>query len=321
MTTLYLTGDIGGTNSRFAFFSSKDKKFLLKDEQWTQTNSLDSFEQLLSHIKESDDHYDVNKCSSVVIAVPGPVTSADLLSFPYVKWQISKSRLQKLYPQIPITFINDFTAQAYGCLTEATANALPLISTEQAKDDIAIVGAGTGLGHGTLKKISASAYAHIPSESGQIPFPFTVDQFEQQYRSFIVGQTGSANPVGDTVVSGRGLSMLHQFLTGKTLLPSEVAAEINPASETTHWFAKFYARDCRNYVLTTLAAGGRLFISGGVAMKNIFLINNDSFRNEFIEGSDTAKNVLAHISVSLIQDERIGLFGAAYYAAHIASAD
>ncbi len=316
-----VSGDIGGTNSRFAIFSSKNNNLVLEGEQWTQTNSFDSFEHFLSHIKESDNRYDVNKCCNVVIAVPGPVTSADILSFPNIKWQISKSSLQWLYPEASITFINDFTAQAYGCLTEATANALSLISAEKSQNDIAIVGAGTGLGHGTLKKISESTYAHIPSESGQIPFPFTTDEFEQQYRSFIVEQTGSANPVGDAVVSGRGLSMLHQFLIGKALLPSEVAAEINHASETTHWFAKFYARDCRNYVLTTLAAGGRLFISGGIAMKNPFLVDNDSFKNEFLQGSDTAKNVLAHISVSLIQDERIGLFGAAYYAAHIASAD
>jgi len=64
-----------------------------------------------------------------------------------------------------------------------------------------------------------------------------------------------------------------------------------------------------------------MFISGGVAMKNPFLIDNDAFISEFLQGYDTAKNVLAHISVSLMQDERIGLFGAAYYAAHIAKAD
>ena len=115
--------------------------------------------------------------------------------------------------------------------------------------------------------------------------------------------------------------MLHQFLTGIKLEPSEVVTEINADSETTQWFAKFYARDCRNYVLTTLAAGGQLFISGGVAMKNPFLVDNAAFRDEFLQGSGTAQDVLAHISVSLLQDERIGLFGAAYYAAHIASAE
>ncbi len=317
----YLTCDIGGTNSRFACFQQKDNNLLLESAATVTTNDFPSFEELLASLKKKGRHFDLHQHSKFVLAIPGPVTPADVLSFPAIKWTISKSSLKKLYLDTKISFINDFTPQAYGCLTEATANALPIISAEQAQYDIAIVGAGTGLGHGTLKRISDSAYAHIPSESGQIPFPFTADEFEQRYRAFIVQQTGIAQPVGDVVVSGRGLAMLHQFFTGKKLKPSEVAAEINAASETTHWFAKFYARDCRNYVLTTLAAGGRLFISGGVPMKNSFLVDNDSFRNEFLQGSETAKNVLAHISVSLIQDERIGLFGAAYYAAHIAAAD
>ncbi|WP_417914122.1 glucokinase [Candidatus Electronema sp. JM] len=316
-----LVCDIGGTNSRFACFQQKGNNLLLESAAAVRTNYFFPFEELLNALKEQGSHFDVHQHSKFVLAIPGPVTPADVLSFPNIKWTISKSSLKNLYPDTEISFINDFTAQAYGCLTEATANALPTISADQAQDDIAIVGAGTGLGHGTLKKISESAYAHIPSESGQIPFPFTADEFEQQYRAFIVQKTGIAQPVGDDVVSGRGLAMLHQFLTGKKLEPSEVAAEINAASETTLWFAKFYARDCRNYVLTTLAAGGKLFISGGVAMKNPFLVDNNSFRSEFLQGSETAKNVLAHISVSLIQDERIGLFGAAYYAAHIAAAD
>jgi glucokinase len=319
--SIFLSGDIGGTNSRFSLFSLSSNKLALEDERWERSNSFDSFEHLLLHIQENDSRYNLNKCRNCVFAVPGPVTSEDLLSFPNIKWKINRAQLKQFYHDAKIFFINDFTAQAYGCLTEATANALPLISTEQTHDDIAIVGAGTGLGHGTLKKISESVYAHIPSESGQIPFPFAADEFEHRYRAFIVQQTGMANPVGDDVVSGRGLAMLHQFLTGNKPEPSEVAAEIDPASETAQWFATFYARDCRNYVLTTLAAGGRLFISGGVAMKNPFLVDNDSFRTEFLQGSNTVKDVLAHISVSLLQDERIGLFGAAYYAAHIAAAD
>ncbi|MCW5206544.1 glucokinase [Desulfobulbus sp. F5] len=314
-----LISDIGGTNSRFACFQQEGDNFLIESATAVKTNDFNSFEEVLNALKKNSGQFDVNQHSKFLLAIPGPVTPTDLLSFPYVKWQISKSRLQKLYPETAISFINDFTAQAYGCLTEAVANALPLISTEQAQNDIAIVGAGTGLGHGMLKKIGESDYVHIPSEAGQIPFPFAVDEFEQKYRAFIVQQTGIANPVGDAVVSGRGLAMLHQFLTGRSLPPSEVAAEINVKSETTRWFATFYARDCRNYVLTTLAAGGKLFISGGVAMKNPFLVDNDAFRNEFLQGSDTAKNVLAHISVALIQDERIGLFGAACYASKLPS--
>ncbi|MCW5200247.1 glucokinase [Desulfobulbus sp. F4] len=311
---IFLTGDIGGTNSRFACFQQKSSNLLLESAIAVKTNDFYSFEELLNELRKNGSQFDVHQYSKFVLAIPGPVTPVDVLSFPNIKWEISKSSLKKLYPNTEISFINDFTAQAYGCLTEAVADALPLIKTEQARDDIAIVGAGTGLGHGTLKKTAQGGYLHLPSEAGQIPFPFASDGFEQQYRTFIVQQTGITHPVGDNVVSGRGLALLHQFLTGKVFSPSEVAVELDDASETTQWFAKFYARDCRNYVLTTLAGGGKLFISGGVAIKNPFLVDNDAFRNEFLQGSDTAQDVLAHISVSLIRDERIGLFGAACYA-------
>lgn len=310
----FLICDIGGTNSRFASFQQDDNNFLLERVASVKTNDFSSFEELLDALKKNCGQFDVRHHRKFILAIPGPVTPADVLSFPNIKWEISKSSLKKLFPDTEISFINDFTAQAYGCLTEAVANALPLINTEQARDDIAIIGAGTGLGHGTLKKTPQGGYLHLPSEAGQIPFPFASDEFEQQYRAFIVQQTGITHPVGDNVVSGRGLAMLHQFITGKLLSPSEVAAELHDRSETTQWFATFYARDCRNYVLTTLASGGKLFISGGVAIKNPFLVDNDAFRNEFLQGSDTAQDVLAHISVSLIQDERIGLFGAACFA-------
>lgn len=309
-----LACDIGGTNSRFACFQQEGNKLLLESATAVKTNDFASFEELLNALKKNGGQFDVQQHRKFVLAIPGPVTPADLLSFPNIKWTISKSNLKKLYPNVEISVINDFTAQAYGCLTAAVDNALPLISLEQTRDDIAIVGAGTGLGHGTLKKTANGGYLHLPSEAGHIPFPFVADDFEQRFRSFIVQQTGIAHPVGDNVVSGRGLAMLHQFITGKLLSPSEVAAELAAQSEITQWFAKFYARDCRNYALTTLAGGGKLFISGGVAIKNPFLVDNDAFRNEFLQGSDTAQDVLAHIAVSLIQDERIGLFGAACYA-------
>lgn len=309
-----LSADIGGTNSRFAYFKNMQIKF----KSAFKTNDFCSFSELLNALEKSNGQFEAHKCGRFVFAIPGPVTSADLLSFPNIKWKISKSRLQRIYPEIEISFINDFTAQAYGCLTEATANALPIINTEQQRsNDIAIIGAGTGLGHGTLKQSEKGNYLHIPSEAGHIPFPFTSTAFEQKYLDFIVQQTGNVCPVGDDVVSGKGLTLLHQFLTGKKLCPEKITQEIHIDSETTQWFARFYARDCRNYVLTTLATGGKLFISGGVAIKNPFLINNETFKEEFRKGSDTAEEVLKDVSVFLIQNEEIGLWGAARYAVHI----
>jgi glucokinase len=310
-----IVGDIGGTNSRFAFFTKgKGRELIFHSEIWEATDAFASFADLLAEVISKDQRYDPATSKKVVLAVPGPITPEDRLTFPNVKWPISKAGIGKLYPATTFTFINDFIAQAFGCLTEAATDARPIIAGElsphEAKD-LAIVGAGTGTGHGALKAYGAD-YIPFPSEAGHAHFPFTSKE-ELEFRDFLATHTGTTFPVCDAVVSGPGLSHLHQFLTGRELSPDEVARELRPESATTRWFSRFYARSCRNFSLTALAGGGQLFISGGVAIKNPFLVDNDVFRSEFLEGARSF-SLLHKISVSLIRNERIGLYGAAYYA-------
>ena len=311
--------DIGGTNSRFAYFSkTNENEIKFENELWEKTNNFNSFEDLLGEIKKKNSQYDVEKYNNFVIAVPGPVTHADTLSFPNVKWTISRRKLSKLYPGIRISIINDFIAQAYGCLTEASANALPIIgkTSQQTQNDIAIIGAGTGTGHGALKKIGATRYLPLPSEAGHTPFSF-ITKSELEFRDFLIKKCGITCPVCNDVVSGPGLSRLYQFFTGRSLRPSEVVMELASESDTTQWFSKFYARSCKNYSLTVLGSGGELFISGGVAIKNPFLVDNDYFRNEFRQCSTKIDYLLNNIPVFLIRNEKIGLWGSAYYALEV----
>lgn len=307
--------DIGGTNSRFAAFTKgQDGEIIFASELWEITNNFNSFEQLLAEAKKLNHHYDIAKCRNLVVAVPGPITPEDRLAFPNVIWQISKSEIGKAYPATIFTFINDFIAQAFGCLTEAAADALPIIeikTSRRKRPDLAIVGAGTGTGHGALKAFGEE-YIPFPSEAGHTSFPF-INKEEIAFRDFLIAKGGNPRPVCNDVVSGQGLARLHQFLTGRELSPTEVARELTPEAATAQWFARFFARVCRNFSLTALASGGQLFVSGGVAIKNPFLVDNDIFRNEFMDCSSNM-TLLNNISVSLIRNEKIGLYGAAYYA-------
>ncbi len=310
-----IAGDIGGTNSRLAVFTKgNDQEIIFNSEIWEETNSCDSFTELLTTIKGKDHRFDPAKYHKIVMAVPGPVTSEERLAFPNVKWQISKSVINKTYPETSFTFINDFIAQAFGCLTIAAADARPIIKSKTSwpgRPDLAIVGAGTGTGHGALK-VYGGKLIPFPSEAGHAHFPFITKE-ELGFRDFLAARTGAPYPICNDVVSGQGLSRLHQFLTGRQLSPGETASELTSESATTRWFSRFYARACRNYALIALASGGRLFVSGGVAIKNPVLVDNDIFRNEFLDCSSNI-NLLNTISVSLIRNERIGLYGAAYYA-------
>ena len=97
------------------------------------------------------------------------------------------------------------------------------------------------------------------------------------------------------------------------MTPAEVVAEIGPDSETTVFFARFYGRAARNYALNLLALGG-LYIAGGVAMKNPFLVANEHFVKEFGDSPHYGE-VLENIPLTLILSEDSGLWGAAYYGA------
>lgn len=311
-----LVCDIGGTNSRFACFSKgKEKGIIFQNELWVETSNFTSFDELLREIKKTNSQYDPKNYNNFVIAVPGPVTPEDSLSFPNVKWSISRRILKNLYPQVNISFINDFIAQAYGCLTEASANALSIVekTSRHTENDLAIIGAGTGTGHCALKRIEGTRYLPLPSEAGHISFPF-ITKTELEFRKFLINTCEVACPVCNDVVSGIGLSRLHQFFTGRSLSPSQVVPELTDESETTVLFSRFYARSCKNYALTVLGSGGELFISGGVSIKNPFLVDNEFFRTEFRQCSTKVDDLLRNISVSLIKNEKIGLWGSAYYA-------
>jgi len=115
------------------------------------------------------------------------------------------------------------------------------------------------------------------------------------------------------IVSGRGLSLVHQFLAGEKLTPAEVSAGLSHDSETLEWTARFYGRSCRNYALQVLARGG-VYIAGGVAAKIPLLVMHPAFERQFTN-SKTMAPMLKKIPVYLNTNEESGLWGAAFFAA------
>jgi glucokinase len=311
-----LVCDIGGTNSRFAYFSiDANQKLLFHSELRLKTNDFDSFEAMLEELGSRDHNYHIDLYDCFVAALPGPVVSEDRLAFPNVRWAISRKKLHDLSPKTEFLFINDFVAQAYGCCTSVSESSQTIIATDVTpSSDIAIIGAGTGTGYCFLKSIAADGYISIASEAGHSVFPF-INRIEFEFLEFLTNKIGIDTPVINDVLSGEGLSSLHQFITGAHLHPSEVVQQIGLESETTRWFSRFYGRCCKSFALTVLGGGGTLYISGGLAIKNPFLVDNDSFRDEFSNKKTKVDQLVNSIPVSLIRDEKIGLWGAAYYAA------
>jgi glucokinase len=159
-----------------------------------------------------------------------------------------------------------------------------------------------------LVPVAVGRFEAFPSEGGHANFPFVAKK-ESQFGEFLLRELGDEYITANMVVSGRGLSYTHKFLTGEELHPDEIAERISHDSETLIWASRFYGRVCRNYALEVLGLGG-VYIAGGVAAKMPELVRHEAFAAEF-RSSRTLGDLLKKIPVFLITNEESGLWGGA----------
>jgi glucokinase len=305
--------DIGGTNSRFAHFRASDTGELeYMNGFWLATHNASSLEDLMDKALERDELPVATGWDAMVLAVPGAVEDMTYAALANVPWAVDISRLKGRAPQTKIFLVNDFVAQAFACpIVKYLETRTIKAGNAEAGGNIAVIGAGTGLGHCALVLTDRKTFLPLPSEAGHATFAF-YGKVETEYRDYLLEKTGAEYPFGDLVVSGPGLTHLHSFLTGRHLAPADVVADISVGSETTELFARFYGRAARNYALTVVALGG-VYIAGGVAMRNPFLVDNEHFRREFSDSRHYGA-LLGNIPVTLILSQDSGLWGAAHYA-------
>ena len=349
-----LAADIGGTNSRFALYETNglahDSLQACLCAAHLSTGDAASFPDLLRQAAAVEPGLfapaDGMPPALAVLAVAGPVRGGRRCAPPNIAWAVDlddpalgppaapgQPPLSGLPPLPPVLLINDFVAQAYACLRPGMLDVLDVLDGVAVPDAaMAVVGAGTGLGKCLLLppcQPGAPPRA-LPSEGGHALFPFT-DEREMAFAAFIRAHTGR-QVIGDLVVSGPGLRLLHAFHTGQWLEPAEVTARLVPGGGTgsepdggpddeegkglgqvLSWFARFYGRACRDYVLETLALGG-LFIAGGVAAAVPALVTHPAFAEAFRQ-SDTHADLLRGVPVRLMRSPDAGLLGAALYGA------
>jgi glucokinase len=305
-----LAADIGGTNSRFAAFDFDPGAGLhLIASKWLETQGASSFVSLLETLAASDFPLPFKDADIAVFAVAGPVTDAGHSRPPNISWDIDLARVPSSLDLRRCELINDFAAQAYACRSPIIESARPVVPGQADPcAPLGVIGAGTGLGQAALIPVAAEQYVALASEGGHSSFPFETSA-EMDYMQFLLDQTGAPYVRAETVVSGQGLSHLHHYLTGKRLAPTEVAAELTPASKTVVWMARFYGRVTRHVALQWVAFGG-MYIAGGVAAKVTDLVTHPAFAASF-RHTTTMSHVLERIPVFLNTNEESGLWGAA----------
>lgn len=318
-----LAADIGGTNCRLARFALTPQGELVKEHSvWLESPGLATTEHLLAAL-ERELALHPARADATVLALGGPVHDGLTGRLTNGSLEVDMRPLAAL-KGCHVRVINDFVAQACACLTDMGEGArrfwpcadTPKAPPARAHGPRAVIGAGTGLGVAVLYPLDmavagAEGWLVAPSEGGHMAFPFVGDE-ENAFHDFLRKKLGLAVARGDDVLSGRGLALLHEFLTGERLSPGEVGrTSLSSDTPTLCWYARFYGRACRNLMLSTLCAGG-LWIAGGIAARNPLCISCAEFCDELL-GAPGFSDWLGEVPVRLLEDVESGLWGAAQY--------
>lgn len=310
-----IAADIGGTNCRLGLFKLDDEQLKLEKTLWISTTDVNHTESFVKAV-ETALEVSAEKADALVAAIAGPVENN-------VRGQLSNGNLILDFSDFnrnvntKLSLINDFTAQAYNVISPEGEKALRIAGPEKGEPEAvkAVIGAGTGLGQAqlALEKIANKPYRWLPlpSENGWSVFPF-LGEDEHKFAEFLCRELDLAYPAGDDVVTGRGLAVLHQFLTGDKLEPYQVGEGfLQSDTETLAWYSRFYARACRNWMLSTICKGG-LWISGGIAAKNPLSVKSRYFMEE-LYAAPRWDEFLHSIPVYLVEDINSGLWGSARF--------
>jgi glucokinase len=333
-----LAADMGGTHSRFGLFRVSPEKgkggkraaLELVRRVTLPTQEARSFTALLETLRlaRGDDNGCFLPASPVpqpldaaVVAVPGPTAVAhphsgplpeEVCRCPNISWPLPWADAQKATGVERLFLINDFVAQGFACasLEAVLDHKTVLAGTPRPDAPVALMGAGTGLGQCLVLRGRDSRV--LPSEGGHTPFAFE-DETEYAFAAFLRATLGTRGIIKDQVVSGSGLMQLHDFLTRNPGRPEPACASPAEDARTRVLFASFYGRVCREYVLHTLPLGG-LYITGGVAGHNPWLLTHPAFRDA-LRGCPSMSHLLDLLPVRHIRNQSAGLWGSAAFAA------
>ncbi|WP_211092186.1 glucokinase [Chitinophaga eiseniae] len=323
--TYLLAGDLGGTKTNLALFSSVDGELDLIREQRYVSRDYASFSDIIQHfIGESRDTSPQRIC----IGVAGPVVKGKV-ELTNLSRELSEEEIRQTTGINAVALINDLEATAYGL---ATLSPQQLTTLHRGAADhtgnIAIIAPGTGLGMAGM--YWDGKYHHpFPTEGGHTDFAPRTDldilllRYLQEKYDIVSWER---------LVSGPGIYDIYQFLRDIKGMdePVELRAAMNAGDpsaaiskgaieqkipvcvKTMELFVRYLARESCNLVLKMKATGG-LFLGGGIPPKIAMLLETGEFYHHYMQG-DRMAELLASVPIHIVNNDKSALWGAAFYA-------
>lgn len=347
--SILLAGDIGGTKTSLRVVDSKSpdntnnlpQQTTLYEKTYPSQKYFDIVPMLQEFMQEATENLNQSlKVEKACFGIAGPVVnnSSELTN---LSWCLNGDRLRRDLSLSKVTLINDYAAIGYGILGLTSDDLYVLQDTQSdPQAPIAILGAGTGLGECFLVPSAVGTPRVFASEGSHVDFaPHSALEFELLN---YIRQTSNVERVSvERVVSGMGIATIYQFLRDcypeqesetfaqiyhtweeepdKNIdLPAEISKKAMKkedilCQQAMQLFLKAYGAEAGNLALKLLPYGG-LYVTGGFAAKILPLMRQGDFLKAF-HAKGRMKTLMQKIPVRIVLNSKVGLIGAALYAA------
>lgn len=313
-----LVADIGGTNARFAL-TGADAKLIHRIT--LPCREHDDISSAISHYLQTCQSLRAPKPQHMYLAVAA-ATDQDTVALTNNHWHFSQQALARQF-DMPVTAINDFTAQAW-CLPGLAEEDVSWIQQVTPEDldwtqgNRSIAGPGTGFGAATM----TWQREVLESEPGQCAFaPLNPRQLA------ILVHLWDSHPrvTADHLLSGPGLSNIYSAIfvlhSGKTP-PTTPAAEVVDAArhgdqlarQSIDEFSRILGAVCGDLALSMGSLGG-LFLSGNILQKLDELFDHELFLRAFTDKGHFSQ-WCQRVPIAMLNITDPGLLGCAAFSQH-----
>lgn len=333
---MLLAGDIGGTKTNLAVFSTN------ADDGWKKplaeatfpSARYSSLEALVEDF-QGQHHFTIDRAS---FGVAGPVVGgrATITNLP---WVLETNHLKNALGIPSVSLLNDLVAIAHGVpYLDATDLHTLNVGHPVQGGAIAVVAPGTGLGEAFLIWDGHRYRPHM-SEGGHADFA-PADEIQLELLRYL--QLRYPHVSFERVCSGKGLPNIYHFLkeSSQAAEPDWLAEKMAKADDhtpiivdnaldkehvceicalTMDLFVSILGAEAGNMALKVLATGG-VYIGGGIPPRILPFLSEGRFMQSFLR-KGRLSDVLIPMPVHVILNPNIALLGAARHGFEAANED
>ncbi len=327
---MILAGDVGGTKCNLALFAEKNGRLGPVLERRFASKDYAQFDLIVSDFaRQAASYCSTDHVIAAGFGVAGPVTHHRVKAT-NLPWVVDGTIIAEKLGVKHVVLMNDLAATAYS-LDHLAAQDFCVLNKGEAEPNATkgLIAAGTGLGHAILFW-DGQRYQVAPSEGGHADFA-PHDEKQAELLKFMLRRSPPVTV--ESVLSGRGFRVVHEFLDPSVRHPSFDDPDSDPAPEITRFafekscpvcvatldlWTSIYGSEAGNFALRVLAIGG-VYIAGGIAVKILPKMKDGTFWRAFCQKSKL-QYLLERVPLSIVLNEKAPLVGAAHQALKAARA-